>query len=373
MEAENNKNKTIVITITALIAAAGLFSAARFTAALYALFSADGGVSAHGFLSLFGVSEKSLSAIGVFYLAAALLSFSDKRSRAFTMLAYTAWAQLTSFAVCFMIFGIFCGPRATLPHLAIAAAAVTIVSLSNFRRAFNSDTDIFKKQYKLALIALSCVVVVHCIFIGYFALNYPHLFTAPSPTVDFGLSAPGIAAADGRFVQAAGGSSSDTTEIFGFKLALPPGFQLSKTVHEKASKNTGTYDKAIYSCGSDQIMLTTKNGILIEQLYSMTAIFDIAGSYDFYSKYINDRFGAVWLSSKSFMRYDYAPFTAGRWHGYIETGPFLSNGRYFAKSFNLWSRDPACDARAEFTFFFKNGGPPDALIKALLASLEVCR
>jgi hypothetical protein len=116
-------------------------------------------------------------------------------------------------------------------------------------------------------------------------------------------------------------------------------------------------------------MLTTKNGILIEELYSMTAMFDIANSYDFYTNYINDRFGAVWLSSKSFLRYDYAPFTAGSWYGYTETGPMLADGSYFAKSLNLWNLS-APEARLELTFFFKNGGPPDSLIKSVLASLE---
>lgn len=369
MEIKSREDKIVITAITLLMLAAGSFSAVRFGAALYAVLEAGGGgLSAYGFLSFFGVAEKGLSALGIFYLMAARLSFANKRDRAFNLLGYTAWAQLTAFSVCFMIFGFFCGPRGALPHLAIAAIAAAIVSIPKFRRAFDSDTAIFKKSYKAALTAFLCVIGAHCLFIGYFAVSYPHLFAPPRPVVDFSLS--GAAGPDGPPKPIAGDVSSGTTEIFGFKLALPPGFQLSKKVREAATESAGAYDKAIFSCGSDQIILTTKNGILIEQLFSMTAIFDIPDSYDFYTKYIDDRFGAVWLSSKSFLRYEYTPFTAGRWRGYIEAGPMLPDGRYLAKSFNLWSRDTALPARLELTFFFKNGGPPDDLAKSVLSSLE---
>ncbi len=366
MDMNDNKNKIIIITLTLLILASAIFSAARFAPALYGLFTAGEGRLAYGFISFFTVSKKSLSALGLFYFTAAWFLFSNNLARAFAMTAYTALAQLSFFAVCFMTFGFFCGPGDAMPQLILAALIIALVSLPQFRRAFASDAPIFKKHYKLSLTAFLCVIAAHCLCVAYFALNYPHLFAAPAGPYDFSSSAQ--AAPQPSFV--AGAPLYDTAEVFGFKLALPAGFKLIKKIGEAASKQNGAYGKAVFASGSDQIMLTTKNGILIEQLFSMTAVFEIQSSYDFYTNYINDRFGAVWLYSKSYPRYDYASFTAGRWRGYMESGPVLSGGGYFAKSLNIWSAAPSNPARLEITFIFKNGGPPDALIKGILASLE---
>ncbi len=364
----DNQNKILISTFALLTLTAAIVSAARFAQALYGIFAAGEGRYAYGFISFFAVSKKSVSAIGLFYFAAARFLLSNNLVRAFVTAAYTALAQLAFFALCFMIFGVFCGPSEAIPQLILAALITALVSLPQFRRAFASDTAIFKKHYKLSIAAFLCVIVAHCLCVAYFALNYPHLFDTPVKHYDFSASATTQAGSPPS--SAAGATAYDTAEVFGFKLALPSGFQLSKKISEAASKQNGAYSKVIFSSGSDQIMLTTKNGILIEQLYSMTAIFEIQSSYDFYTNYINDSYGAVWLYSKAFPRYDYASFTTGRWRGYIESGPVFSGGGYFAKSFNIWSADPANSARLEITFIFKNGGPPDALVKDVLTSLE---
>ncbi len=363
MNLNKTENKTIVKMITVLVLALGSFSLIQFLMILHDMFFSGGMPSVLGFFSIFAVSKKVLSILGVFYLAAALFSFRAFLKRSFFLFTYTAWSQLILFSVGFMAFGIFCGPAGALPHLVFACAIVALAASSKIRSAFDSDTPEYKRQYKVLARIFACIVIIYGLYMAHFAMKYPYVFSTPGAASDYrktSLFAEDI-------------DTSATTEIYGFKILIPSGFSLSGVVHEYACGDVGAYDKALFSCGSDQILLTTKNGILIEQLYPMTATFDVKTSYEYLTDYINDRYGIVWMTVKSLAQYEYSGFSADGWHGYIEDGPFLSGGGYLAKNFNIWNDDPAAGSRLELSFFFKNGGPSPSLVSKILSSLRVSK
>jgi len=303
-----------------------------------------------------------LAAVGLFHLAAALFLFRGMLKRSFLLFTYIAWAQLILFAVGFMAFGIFCGPAGALPQLFFAFVITVLSGFGKTRAAFDSDTPGYKRQYKVLARLFVFIIIVYGLYMAYFAMNYPYAFSPAGVTEDYRATA----------LFAENKSGAGTTEIYGFNVMIPQGFSLSGVSHGDASDNLGAYDKALFANGSDQILLTTKNGILIEQLYSMTATFDVKNSYEYFTNYINDRYGIVWMTAKSFAQFEYCGFTADGWHGYIERGPLLSAGRYLAKSFNIWSDEPGA-ARLELSFFFKDGGPAPDLASKILSSLEISK
>ncbi len=357
------EDKTIIKAAKYLILSLGLFSLVQFLAVLYDLFFSGGGPTVMRVFSLFAVSKKMLAAVGLFHLAAALFLFRGMLKRSFLLFTYIAWAQLILFAVGFMAFGIFCGPAGALPQLVFAAVITALSGVGKIRSAFDSDTPEYKRQYKVLARLFIFIVIIYGLYMTYFAMNYPYAFSPAGVTEDYRATA----------LFAGNTDTAGTTEIYGFKVMIPQGFSLSGVSRGEASDNCGAYDKVLFASGSDQILLTTKNGILIEQLYLMTATFDVKDSYEYFTNYINDRYGIVWMTVKALGQYEYRGFKADGWRGYIERGPLLHDGRYFAKNFNIWSDDPEAGARLEISFFFKDGGPAPDLASKILSSLRISK
>jgi hypothetical protein len=248
-------------------------------------------------------------------------------------------------------------------QLGSALFIVFLVSVPAVRRAFDSDTPEYNRHYKVLMVEFIIMLIAYAACMSYAYSNYPYVFSAPGAVEDYRATS----------LFASGADTSGTTEIYGFKISIPEGFRLSRVNHVDQAKNYGAYDTVSFSSGSDQIVLTTKNGIMIEQLRPMMKVFDIFNSYDYYTDYINDHYGMVWMSVKAISLFEYSGFVADGWHGYIENGPLLSEGRYLAKNYNLWNDDPAVESRLEISFFFKNGGPSPALVSGILSSLRVSK
>ena len=357
------ENKTIIKTMTLLVLSLGSFSLIQFLTISYGMFFSGGMPSVFEIFSVFVVSRKMLAIVGLFYLAAAMFSYRALLKRSFMLFTYIAWSQLILFAVGFMAFGIFCGPAGALPQLVFACVIAALSGNARIRSAFGSDTPEYKTQYKVLARIFALIVIIYGLYMAYFAMKYPYVFSAPGAVSDYRATS----------LFAGNSDTSGTTEIYGFKILIPPDFLLSRVEHADAGENCGSYDHASFSRGSDQVMLTTKNGILIEQLYPMAEVFDVKNSYDYYTNYINDRYGIVWMTVKSLAQFDYSGFFADGWHGYIENGPLLSDGRYLARNYNIWNDDPAVGSRLEISFFFKGGGPDPSLVSKILSSLRVSK